>query len=200
LLLNPDASEGVTRARALSLFKFVQPEQCDNASDDEESPLIAREAYVAVFKTARRFPFVFDNISIGASFCRDAWMAQMLKSTIVCISMDFISSILSKKMSTRKHSTMSSWELFSSFSGHPRRQKNFIQIIHGTCSTMATTIWISMQSCSRSLTTNIMRVNENLGDKKPLRTPTKRCGHSFAAQAFASEACCVCVASKAVLL
>jgi hypothetical protein len=54
MLFNPDDTEGVTRARALSLFKLVESDQDDNVADDEDNPLIAREEYVAVIKTANR--------------------------------------------------------------------------------------------------------------------------------------------------
>ena len=81
MLFNPDDIEGVTRSRALSLFKLVKPDPVDNVDEDvpESSDIIARKEYVAIIKTAKRFHLLVDTISIGASF-RMGWrMVQMFK-------------------------------------------------------------------------------------------------------------------------
>ena len=43
MLFNPDEIEGVTRARAFSLFKLVKPDPFDNVNEDvtDSSALIA---------------------------------------------------------------------------------------------------------------------------------------------------------------
>ena len=71
-------------------------------------------------------------------------------------------------------------------------QQNPIQDMHSTCPKVATMRWVSMHSSSRWLTTNIIRVNKHLGNKKPHCTLPKRWWtFIFALHAFADESCCV---------
>ena len=81
MLFNPDDIEGVTRARALSLFKLVKPDPVENFNEDvpESSALISREEYAASIKTANRFHLLVDTISIGASFRMGSRMVQIFK-------------------------------------------------------------------------------------------------------------------------
>ena len=81
ILFSPDDIEGVTRARVFSLFKLVEPDPVENVDEDvpEFSALIAREEYVAIIKTAKRFHLLVGTISIGASFRMGSWMVQMFK-------------------------------------------------------------------------------------------------------------------------
>ena len=81
MIFNPDDIEGVTRARELSLFITVEPDPVDNVDADvpESSALIAREEYVTIIKTAKRFHLLVDTISIGASFRMGSRMVNMFK-------------------------------------------------------------------------------------------------------------------------
>ena len=79
--------------------------------------------------------------------------------------------------------------ILTSLIGHLHRQHNLIQDMQSTCPNVATTIWVSMQSSSRWLTTNIIRVNKNLENKKPHCTPPKLWWtFLFVVHAFADEA------------
>ena len=72
---------------------------------------------------------------------------------------------------------------------HLRRQQNLIQDMQSTCPKVATTRWVSMQSSSRWITTNIIHVNEHLDNNKPHCNPPNRWWKFlFAVHAFVDEA------------
>lgn len=84
MLFYPRKVEDVSRARALSLFKRVEPSQDaykynGDHNDVPDSSCISREEYIAVINTAKRFHLLVDSIIIGASFRMGARMLQMFK-------------------------------------------------------------------------------------------------------------------------
>ena len=85
MLFNLNDIEGVTRARALSLFKLVEPDPVDNVDEDvpDSSALIALEEYVAIIKTVKCFHILAETISIGSSFRMGSRKVQMFKDHCV---------------------------------------------------------------------------------------------------------------------
>eukprot|EP00171_Calliarthron_tuberculosum_P016065 IDg16065t1 len=86
LLFDPNDVEGLSRSRALSLFKLVEPDDGarnssgdDNDNDVPVSSLILREEYMVEIKTAKRFHLLVDAVSLGASFRMGARMVQMFR-------------------------------------------------------------------------------------------------------------------------
>ncbi|KAH9270731.1 hypothetical protein BASA83_007091 [Batrachochytrium salamandrivorans] len=57
--------------------------------------------------------------------------------------------------------------------GHLRRQQNLVATMRSTCPKVADTRWVSMDSVSTWLTTNIIALLEHFNTKKPHCTPDK---------------------------
>lgn len=67
-------------------------------------------------------------------------------------------------------------------------QQNLIQEMKRTCPKEATTRWVSMQSCSRWITTNIVQLGEHLDYKATRWAPTPLwCTFFFAVHSFSAE-------------
>jgi hypothetical protein len=78
LLFHPDDMEGVTIARALSMFRLIVPEDNDEGGDDYLNQ-ISCEEYSVQIKTPRRFSLLVGCVALGASFRLAARMVQLVR-------------------------------------------------------------------------------------------------------------------------
>lgn len=76
LLFHPDDIEGITRARALTLFKLVEHAEPNGVPAGGS---LSRNEYVAEIKTSRRFNLLVKLIGCGASFRMAARMMKCVR-------------------------------------------------------------------------------------------------------------------------